>query len=110
MENRWMPHVGRAQRLRGLKQNWALFEKVCKRGGDYAVATRDRLLDSVVDDPSPENAAMNIVLGSYLAVRETRKGAVTGENWIKALNEAMNHWEKLADDSKAQAAADGAVL
>jgi hypothetical protein len=108
----WRPHVGRRQRERGLRQNWALFEKLVAKAGasSYAHATRERLLDAYADEPGAEAGVMNAALGSYLAVQETRKGPVTLENWIKALNEALNHWEALADESKKQAEADGAVL
>lgn len=108
----WRPHVGARQRARVLGQNWTLFEKLVTKAGasSYAASTRERLLDAMVDDPSPEQAVMNVTLGSYLAVQETRKGPVTLENWVKAMNEALNHWEAVGDESKKAAAEAGAVL
>lgn len=108
----WRPHVGNRQRLRGLRQNWALFEKLVAKAGpeSHAYSTRERLLDAVAEEPGSEYAAMNIALGSYLAVQETRKGPVTDENWIKALNEALNHWETVKDASAKVAEARGVTL
>lgn len=108
----WRPHVGTRQQLRGLRQNWALFEKLVKKAGpdSYAHATRERLLDAVAEEPGAEYSAMNIALGSYLAVQATRPGPVTSENWIKALNEALNHYEAVADATKKATDEAGAVL
>lgn len=108
----WRPHVGNAQRLRGLRQNWALFEKLVKKAGpsSYAQATRERLLDSVADEPGAEFAAMQIALGSYAAVLETRGGRVSDENWVKAINDALNHWEAVKDASAKVNAERGVAL
>jgi len=114
----WRPHVGTRQKLRGLQQNWAQFEKLCAKD-EWAKATRERLLDAVAEDPSPEFTAMNIALGAKLAADEKlawlRKnpppdGRTVDTSWTTALNYALNAWEELAKTSKAKAEEEGAVL
>jgi hypothetical protein len=99
----WMPHIGRRQRMRSFDRAWALFEKKCAKD-DHYMATRNRLLDWIVetDTPEPELAAKAIVLTCLVKSEEHKeelrkhpltRAVVEGTDWVDELNNALNQWE-----------------
>jgi len=94
----WAPHTGERQKLRNLRRTWKRFENICAKEPRYRVA-REALLDAVVDDPTPEFAAMNICLGSLIASEEKQDLArrfpappevvVPDISWVAAIEAAL---------------------
>jgi hypothetical protein len=114
----WAPHTGDRQRLRTMRQAWNQFEKVCQKDS-RAASARERLLDSVQDQPNPEVAALHIILGAKLAADEKRDwlrknppppGTVVTALWADALIAALDYWDQVDAKTKADAAAAGAAL
>lgn len=96
----WRPHVGRSQRVRGLKQVWARFEKLCL-SDEWTRSSRERLLDFAADAPDSELAAMTFANVALLAAQ------ATGETWADALNHGLNELEKARDATAEQKAPEG---
>ena len=109
----WSPHTGERQKLRNLQRTWKRFEKISARDERYKSA-RERLLDAVSEDPTPEYAAMNICLGSLIASEEKQDLArrfpapagVTppGIEWVDALTAALIQFE---DNAETEVAVEG---
>jgi hypothetical protein len=103
----WIPHTGNRQRMRNYNQAWEKFEKKCAADEFYR-ATRDRLLDWLVesDTPMPELAAKAIVFAAMvnsevraaeLAKNPPKFAVVMGTDWVDELNNALNQLESNKD-------------
>jgi hypothetical protein len=112
----WSPHTGERQKLRNLQRTWKRFEKICAREDRYKAA-RERLLDAVSEDPTPEYAAMNICLGALIASEEKQDLArrfpapagvtVPGIEWVDALEAALTQFE---DNVEGEVPVEGAAV
>jgi len=93
----WAPHCGTRQRIRNLQRNWIAFEKEAAKS-DFAMGTRERLLDFAATKSQSELLAMTLALVAQCTSNEN------GTDIMTILNQTLNALEAQEDKNKAETA------
>jgi len=98
----WSAHQSEREKLRRLRQNWGIFEKLCKKD-EYLRGTRERMLDLMAEKYEDTRAAE--VAAMMVARTAMAQAAEIGETVSTCLNLVLNQIEANFDAlGKAQVA------
>lgn len=88
----WLPHCGRRQRERAMRQSLRRVEKL---RDDASVAALARVRASVADDPDPGLGVMNLAHSALLAA-EGVSAQGTPCTWAEAANHLLDRFAREA--------------